>query len=170
MIIHKGKSEFDIFHQKHIWREAAIQRQQDKAIQMLLQISQWSHNLLPTKWLKHCNSHQNLLKLLATRTFQKKSAKLWRDWTKPHFRSFYPGFNVHLQWTSLYSKEMQVHFLHFSLSPSSSPFHPLSSSHRLPQLGHDCGPVCALFDVVLEVNTHSKHLAQLLNREHLNVS
>ncbi len=46
----------------------------------------------------------------------------------------------------------------------------LSSSHHPPQPGRHCGPVCALFDVVLEVNRRGKHLTQLLNREHLNVS
>lgn len=61
------------------------------------------------------------------------------------------------------------------LSPSLSPSHSLSplsfpSSHHPPQPGRHCGPVCALFDVVLEVNRRRKHLTQLLNRERLNVS
>lgn len=62
---------------------------------------------------------------------------------------------------------------HFFLSLSSlfiSPPSPSSSSHHPPQPGRHCGLVRALFDVVLEVNRRGKHLTQLLNREHLNVS
>lgn len=61
-----------------------------------------------------------------------------------------------------------------SFSPSlhslSPPLPPPSSSHHPPQPGRHCGLVRALFDVVLEVNRRGKHLTQLLNREHLNVS
>lgn len=69
----------------------------------------------------------------------------------------------------------ETHSSHISLSPSLSPSHSLSplsfsSSHHPPQPGRHCGPVCALFDVVLEVNRRRKHLTQLLNRERLNVS
>lgn len=69
----------------------------------------------------------------------------------------------------------ETHSTHISLSPSLSPSHSLSplsfsSSHHPPQPGRHCGPVCALFDVVLEVNRRRKHLTQLLNRERLNVS